>query len=293
MNRVVGILLFGASALGAPALGASAPAVSVTNTTVEYVARPLALDLDYNPSPRFAWVAVDGTGGAQTSYNIKVVDAAGATVWDSGDVQSAASTQVEYNSSNPLSPDADYTWTVCVSTASGSSGCSAAAAFASAPSAAAWAASAVFIGGYPQMRTNFSLPAAPVTRARLYASGVGVFEAWVNGVRVGSPNGIGAGASVLAPGWSTVAPVRVLAHAYDVSALLTPGAENVIGVRTGMGKYGYLGVYCTGGEAACNAAALRLVVSQCTAPSACINSTIETDSTHWLGSDSPITFVSL
>ena len=199
-------------------LWSSAGAYSVVNTSVEYVPSPLALDLDFNPSPRFAWVLEDaGSAIPQTSYRITVVTARGNTVWDSGTVASSASTQVAFGSTNqstPLTPDTDYTWTVCACSFANCA-CSSVARFSSALSSSSWAANAVFVGGFPAVRGNFSLLPTPITRARLYVSGVGVFDAWVNGVRVGSPSGVGVGASVLAPGWSTVAPVRVLAHAYD------------------------------------------------------------------------------
>lgn len=291
MRFPVNILWLGALAWVAVPVCA---AFSVVNTSVEYEPAPLALDLDWNPSPRFAW-ALDGAGAVQSSFRITVVSVSTRlTVWDSGVVSSSASSQIPFASTNAtalLETDADYSWTVCACVAADCN-CSAESLFSCAPSAAAWAADAVFIGGFPAMRANFTLTSTPITRARLYATGVGVFESWVNGVRAGAPNGVRAGASVLAPGWSTVAPVRVLAHAYDVAPLLVAGGENVLGVRTGMGKYGYMGVYCTGGEAACNAAALLLVVTQCAAPGVCFNTTFASDGAHWLGSDSPITFVS-
>jgi alpha-L-rhamnosidase len=222
---------------------AFAAALVVANLTVEYVPTPLALDLDFNPTPRFSWQL----STTQTTYRIVVSSSAAGTsvVWDSGVVQSAATSQIPYASTNTssaaaLQPETEYEWNVCICTSSAGCSCSAPAMFSAAPSSTEWAAGAVWIGGFPQMRFNFSLPPQAVYRARLYVSGVGMFEPWVNGLRAGAPAGLRAGASVLSPGWATVPPVRVIAQAYDVGALLHPGAENVLGVRTGMGKYGYM-----------------------------------------------------
>ena len=57
--------------------------------------------------------------------------------------------------------------------------------------------------------------------------------------------------------------VRMLYRAYDVSALLKPGAPNAVGLRLGMCKYGYLGGFCDGAHgatAACKAAIVRISV---------------------------------
>lgn len=76
----------------------------------------------------------------------------------------------------------------------------------------------------PVLGEDFVLP-SDVRRARLYASGAGVFSIDLNG----SP----ASADVLSPGYSTW-DVRVGAVVWDVTALLRPGS-NAIRVRLGTG----------------------------------------------------------
>jgi alpha-L-rhamnosidase len=83
----------------------------------------------------------------------------------------------------------------------------------------------------PFLRKAFDLTAA-ITRARLYISALGVYEAHLNGQRVGD--------DVLMPGWTDYF-LRVPYQVYDVTDLLRPGG-NVLGAILGDGWYaGYLG----------------------------------------------------
>ncbi|MGY1625160.1 family 78 glycoside hydrolase catalytic domain [Geodermatophilus sp. SYSU D00965] len=87
------------------------------------------------------------------------------------------------------------------------------------------------------LRREFRLD-RPVTRARLYATAQGVYEAELNGAAVGD--------LVLAPGWTSYRH-RLRYHTYDVTALVAEGA-NAIGVSLAEGWYaGSLGF--TGGRA--------------------------------------------
>ncbi|MFD6951431.1 alpha-L-rhamnosidase [Nocardiopsis sp. TSRI0078] len=76
------------------------------------------------------------------------------------------------------------------------------------------------------LRGGFALPAPPRS-ARLYVTAHGVFEAEINGVRVGD--------EVLAPGWTTY-PARLRYRTHDVTALLGEGA-NVLGAHLADGWY--------------------------------------------------------
>ena len=71
----------------------------------------------------------------------------------------------------------------------------------------------------PLLRGAFRLR-GPVASARLYATAHGVYEAEVNGVRVGD--------HVLDPGW-THYPQRLRYRTHDITALLRPG-QNAVGV---------------------------------------------------------------
>jgi alpha-L-rhamnosidase len=78
----------------------------------------------------------------------------------------------------------------------------------------------------PYLRREFAV-AQPVTRARLYASALGVYELELNGERVGD--------HVLAPGWTSYHH-HVRYDAFDVTPLLRDGA-NVLGGIVGDGWY--------------------------------------------------------
>lgn len=78
----------------------------------------------------------------------------------------------------------------------------------------------------PHLRRSFLLE-APVARARLYASALGLYELWLNGHRVGNDQ--------LTPGWTDYGK-RVCYQTYDVTDLLRPG-ENVLGAILGDGWY--------------------------------------------------------
>ena len=87
-------------------------------------------------------------------------------------------------------------------------------------------------GAGQHLRTRFNLE-KPIRQARLYATALGVYEAYLNGCRVGD--------HVFAPGW-TQYHIRVMVQTYDVSALLRSG-PNALGVLLGEGWYcGHVGM---------------------------------------------------
>ena len=77
-----------------------------------------------------------------------------------------------------------------------------------------------------RVRKDFTLE-RPVTRARLYITAHGLYEAEINGARVGE--------DALSPGW-TVYHERLRYYTYDVTAHLTQGA-NTVGAWLGDGWY--------------------------------------------------------
>jgi alpha-L-rhamnosidase len=83
----------------------------------------------------------------------------------------------------------------------------------------------------PFLRREFEL-AKPVVRARLYITAKGLYEAYLNGKRIGD--------AVLSPGWTDY-DKRIQYQTYDVTDLLAPGG-NVLGAVLGDGWYcGYVG----------------------------------------------------
>ncbi|MFD6995570.1 alpha-L-rhamnosidase [Streptomyces mirabilis] len=85
-----------------------------------------------------------------------------------------------------------------------------------------------------QLRHEFRLPGKKVARARLYATALGLYEAHLNGRRVGRDQ--------LAPGWTDYR-ARVQYQTYDVTTLLRPGA-NAVGAYVAPGWYaGNVGMF--------------------------------------------------
>jgi alpha-L-rhamnosidase len=83
----------------------------------------------------------------------------------------------------------------------------------------------------PYLRRSFAID-RPVESARLYITALGLYEARLNGQRVGD--------AFLAPGWTDYHR-RVLYQTYDVTSLLT-GGENVLGAILADGWYaGFVG----------------------------------------------------
>ncbi|MDQ1032576.1 alpha-L-rhamnosidase [Streptomyces umbrinus] len=85
-----------------------------------------------------------------------------------------------------------------------------------------------------QLRHEFRLPRKKVSRARLYATALGLYEAHLNGRRVGRDE--------LAPGWTDYRE-RVQYQTYDVTGLVRQGA-NAIGAYVAPGWYaGNVGMF--------------------------------------------------
>jgi alpha-L-rhamnosidase len=208
----------------------------VLGLSVERRVNPLGID---TRRPRFAWQLSDG---AQTAYQVEVADDTGASLWDSGRCEGAASTYVSY-AGPPLRSAGRYRWRVRVWWADGQ------------PSR--WSEPATFEMGLldpedwsaswiqhlvsdtasapedmrlfeasPLLRRRFILP-AEAARARLYITALGLYEAYLNGARIGDER--------LTPGWTDY-HVRVQYQVYDVTRLLQAGS-NVLAVRLGDGWY--------------------------------------------------------
>jgi alpha-L-rhamnosidase len=175
--------------------------------------------------------------------------------WDSGRVESAASADIAY-AGCPLTRGGRYAWKVRVwDESQAESDWSEPAWFeVELDQADGWQASWIGIGPMPE---TFQPPAAPgpsdpvakaltpvpylrrtfcvdkpVVAARLYVTALGLYEARLNGSRVGD--------AVLTPGWTDYAK-RIPYQTYDVTSLLGQG-ENVIGALLADGWYsGFFG----------------------------------------------------
>ena len=211
---------------------------------------------------RLSW-SLTGAGGdrAQCAYQVHVTrdDSGlaedGVLAWDSGQVASANSADVAY-AGRPLATGARYAWRVRVWDEQGqASDWSEPAAFeVELDPADGWAASWIsqdlargtaappartgpagpppgILAPAPYLRKAFVLSRPPVS-ARLYVTALGLYEARLNGQRVGE--------AYLTPGWTDYSQ-RLLYQAYDVTGLLTQG-ENVLGAILANGWYaGFIG----------------------------------------------------
>ncbi|KAJ4175228.1 hypothetical protein NW754_005648 [Fusarium falciforme] len=79
-----------------------------------------------------------------------------------------------------------------------------------------------------QFRLENSTARGSLVKARLYITAQGVYEAEINGTRVGD--------YFLAPGWTSYAG-RIQYQTYDVTSLLNHGGDNCIGVRVAEGWF--------------------------------------------------------
>lgn len=209
---------------------------------------PLGIDVR---RPLLGWnLAASSTGDRgqkQTAYQVQVASsetrlrAGRADLWDSGKVPSGESLHVAYDG-KPLAARQPAYWRVRVWDRDGR---------ASRYSEPAWwemallelsdwqarwitrdapapATSAEFFRERPMplLRKGFSV-AGEVARARVYVSGLGYYELYLNGRRVGD--------HVLDPAWTSY-DRRVYYATYDVTALLRSGA-NAVGAMLGSGWY--------------------------------------------------------
>jgi alpha-L-rhamnosidase len=208
------------------------PDWAVGDLRVEHLEAPLGLD---EPRPRFTWrLASETRGEKQSAYRI-VVSRSNDTVWDSGRVSSSDTTLVAYQGT-PLEPRTRYD--VRVESWNGDGSTSGAA-------ESHWETGnqGGFRGrwiGFPTIdspRAPESAPSpylrkmfiveSPVRRARLYASALGLYEAFLNGSRVGK--------GVFTPGWTDYGR-RIEYQTEDVTALLREG-ENSLDAVLGDGWY--------------------------------------------------------
>lgn len=213
--------------------------VKIQHTLCENLANPIGLDV---LRPRLSWQLVsDKRNAMQTAYEIKVGTDAKLKnlVWQSGKTASDSSVHVAYKGA-PLEPGKKYYWQVRVWDNSGK--------------ASAWSTPAFWQMGLlqpgdwkaqwiragfaedtvlrrsPLFRKEFS-SGKKITSATAYITAHGLYEAYINGQRVGD--------AYLTPGWTSYNK-RLQYQAYDVSNLLRPG-KNAVGITLGSGWYrGYL-----------------------------------------------------
>ena len=185
---------------------------------VEHLDRPLGIDV---PRPRLSWRLPSGAR-TQLAYRVEAGD------WDTGRVDSATHTYLRHEGPEPA-PGTRVPWRVKVWTDLGESDWSETSwwergDFGAHAWQACWIepaeAEPAAAGHRPAhlLRHTFTLT-RPVRTARLYATAHGVYEAFLNGRRVGDAE--------LTPGFTSYRS-RLQVQTYDVTDLLVPG-DNALG----------------------------------------------------------------
>ncbi|MET0936767.1 MAG: family 78 glycoside hydrolase catalytic domain [Luteibacter sp.] len=200
-------------------------AITVHAPRVERSDTPTYVDVAV---PRFSWVIDASTNGTrQVAYRV-VVTQDGKPVWDSGDVASARSFDIDYGGP-ALKPGKRYDWRATVRTTDGDA--SVASHFDTALDVAAWHG-AQWIGKgesaslpAPVLQKTFRVT-GKVERATLYVAAGGYADLSIDGRPVSD--------AVLSPGFTDY-DKRVEVVATDVP--LTPG-DHVLGAELGRGFYG-------------------------------------------------------
>ena len=222
-------------------VAAAAPGAPV-RLRVNYLVAPLSID---EPRPRVSWALAHAQRAqAQTSFRLVVTElASNATVWDSGEVASNRSVNVQLgaDASLPLRSDADYAWAVAWRDAGSPPAWSA---FANSTFStalldeAAWRG-AEWVGSNAgphvnALRAEFNVSAAGgggaavVARARLFISGLGSVRTTLNGLQTDAHE-LGQHANPV------TSITRALYDVVDVTALVNAGACNVLGAQLGGG----------------------------------------------------------
>lgn len=237
-NYQIGIVLF-CMMLNLPGF---AQELSVNGLRTEYRKNPMGIDA---PEPRLSWKITSSRRNVmQSAYQVRVgtdsvgLSAGRAVVWDTGNQKSDASVFVRYGGSL-LKSGTRYYWQVKVKDNQGNSSAWSAVNswHTGLRSAAEWSAQWIstapadtVVGPSPIFRKVFSTE-GKVKSAVLYITAHGLYEAQLNGKRIGNDH--------LAPGWTSYHK-RLLYQSYEVTSLLKKG-QNAIGFSLGDGWYrGYL-----------------------------------------------------
>lgn len=220
-----------------------AVALSVTGLKTEQMTDPMGLD---TPAPRMSWQLVSSQRNVmQTAYRLLVASSPEllaqdkGDLWDSGKVESDASVWVPYRGVR-LSSNRRAYWKVKSYTTCGETAWSEPARWSigllkeahwkgrwiGMDQAAPWDSETQWSRlSARYLRKEFAL-SKPVKQATLHLAGMGMYELFVNGQRVGE--------QVLAPA-PTDYRKTIIYNSFDVTALLA--AENAVGVTLGNGRF--------------------------------------------------------
>lgn len=222
-----------------------ATSLRVVDLRCENMVAPLGID---ERNPLLSWkLESDQRGASQSAYEIvvgtdeEILAKGKGLVWNSGKVKSCESVQIKY-SGKKLLPFTRYYWRVRSYDSEGIASDWSEVSFweTSMLSASDWKAKWITDGSVapakeedfykpdpsPLFRKDFCLDGR-VRKARLYISGLGYYEASLNGERIGD--------RCLDPGWTAYSK-QVLYTTYDVTDMLHEG-KNSVGVMLGNGFF--------------------------------------------------------
>lgn len=205
--------------------------VKITQLTCNYKQEPIGMD----SLPYFSW-KYEGNhkGFSPSSYQIIVSDNHLDIVWDSKEVSSDQFINIKYEG-KALKPRTRYYWKVIIREISGAFIESDVSFFETGKLDEKWSAKWITAGNMkrpdqythaPYLRKTFSLD-EKASQARLYITGLGYFEAYINGKKTGD--------DLLSPAFTNY-DKTVLYSTYDVTDLLHKG-ENVLASILGNGWY--------------------------------------------------------
>ncbi|KAF3000421.1 hypothetical protein E8E14_003866 [Neopestalotiopsis sp. 37M] len=203
---------------------AHAASISLASVAVDDLINPLAVN---TTTPTFSCAVNSPSfrGASFASVQVRVLSGS-TTVWDSGNV-TTTDTRLVYSGPD-LSARSDYTFDLRLSDTDGSwtdwsSGRFGTGLFSETDWASAqWIGAANSTVDEPILRTNFTV-SKQISTAKLYIAGIGNYEAYINGNRVGD--------YYLAPGFTTYSK-RYLYDTHDVTSQLSVG-NNAIGIAVG------------------------------------------------------------
>ncbi|MEO8569105.1 MAG: family 78 glycoside hydrolase catalytic domain [Ginsengibacter sp.] len=219
------------------------PTLEPAKLLCEYIKNPLGIN---SKQPRFSWAFTSTARNQyQTAYelvisdNEKYLQSDNGNIWSTGKISSSQNINIEYKGA-PLKSFTRYYWKVKVYDEN---------AVASSWSQPAWFETGMLnVGDWsakwindgsknpvndsdyykqdrmPLLRKEFSA-SKKIESARLYISGLGYYEAYLNGKKIGD--------HILDPGFTTYRK-EVLYSVYDMTGMLTRG-NNVMGIMLGNG----------------------------------------------------------
>lgn len=199
--------------------------MKMTAMRAQHAENPLGYQMN---KPVLSWIVSESTGKDVKAARVRVAADAEMhhILHDSGE---GVADSLAYSVPLALSPRTRYYWNVTVTADDGDTDTSPTAFFETGKMGEAWAGQWIAMPGdpavHPILRKRFSLDSVP--DARLYICGLGLYEAYINGQKVGE--------DCLAPFHDSYDRM-IQAQTYDVTALLRPG-ENELTVWLGMGWY--------------------------------------------------------